>query len=416
MRGRRFRSGALIAVAGVLFVASSRPAAPVGAAELRGLAKVGYDTFIDRFTILEVDTIRSIQEYYAGIGGSLDIGSAARMSIANLFKIGTQTMDDNLDLDATTGAGRRVATFRGSLRWKHFQPGTDYELGNDFLQSNAVVRLRNRLSPALRLAVGGRFESIDFDKRTAFDYDYRYVDGGVELEAGSTVDRMLLLEGYFGFRDTPDTAALDYRRGFAELDARYSTGRIAFHIESVGDRRDYRGVVRSSYWSLTSLLDVSIDIPHRLAFSARGQSDLFLFDRPDDIFFDTQFLRGGLRVRRSFGAMSNAYVEPRYAILRCPDVPEERYSEATAVIGIEYLRSGDFWLSASYEPGCRRYAADPNDLYSNYTINRISLMANVPLPFSSALSIFVAHDPERHSRGQDDFSVTLFSVDVTTRF
>ena len=417
MRGRRFGSEVLLAFAGVLSLVMVGVPAPVGAAELKGIAKVGYDTFIDRFTILEVGTRESIQEYYGGLGGSLAIGSAARINVTNLFKVGSQTIDDDLDFVASTAPGRRVASFQGSLRWQHFQPGSDYQFRNDNVRSNAFLSLRSELGRRLRLNLKSRFESANYREKTSFDYDYRYADAGLELEAGSAIDRMVLVGGYLGFRDATDTSALDYRRSITELEARLSSpSGVMLRIASIGDRRSYHGDVRSSYWSFTSFVDLGAKVPRDITISLRGESELFLFDRQDSIFFNTHFVRGGLRARYAFGPASGLFIEPRYARLLCESFPEERYAEATAVVGVDYLRAGGLWLTASYEPGYHDYTADPNNLYSDYTVNRISVMASIPLVAGSTLNLFLTHDPEKHSRPDDDFSVTLFSADVTKRF
>lgn len=405
---------AAFVVAAALLVAAGGRARAV---ELTGRAALGYDTFIDRFTILEADTVESIEELYLGLGGWLALGSANRLSIGNLCRVGTQTIDDNLDLDAATGPGPSRLALRGTVRLKHFQPGSDYESGNDYVQTNAALQFRREVSERLRMKLQSRFELIDYEDLTIFDYDYSYADVGAEIEAGSSFENAVQVGGAFGHRDVPDTTALSYDRVLAELEARLTSARgAALRVSSLGDRKSYRESVRSSSWSVLSFVDLDMNTLGAVAWSLRLESELTLYDRPDTIYFDTHFLRGGVKLRFPIGAASGVFVEPRYARMLCGDFPEERYWEGSTAVGVDLMRNGDFWVHASYEPGYRGYSLDPNELYSDFWFHRLSLMANVPLPAEMSLGLFVTHDPERHSRRVDDFSVTLVTAEVTRRF
>ena len=103
-------------------------------------------------------------------------------------------------------------------------------------------------------------------------------------------------------------------------------------------------------------------------------------------------------------------------MMLCGSFPEERYREISCVLAAEIMRSDGLWLSLSYEPGYRDYTLDGNDLYSDFYLNRLSAMGSVPLPAETTLNVLVTHEPERHSRREDDFSVTLVSIDLTKRF
>jgi len=80
------------------------------------------------------------------------------------------------------------------------------------------------------------------------------------------------------------------------------------------------------------------------------------------------------------------------------------------------MHGSGFRLSLSYEPGFRDYVLEENELYSDFYLNRLSAMGSLPLPAGTTLNVFVTHEPERHSRREDDFSVTLVSIDITKTF
>ena len=100
----------------------------------------------------------------------------------------------------------------------------------------------------------------------------------------------------------------------------------------------------------------------------------------------------------------------------CREFAEERYWESSIVIGLEMAGSSRYWVSFSYEPGRRDYIVDENEIYSDFYFNRLMLMASLEAPRDFTLSLFVMHDPERHSRRYDDFSLTMVSASISKGF
>lgn len=388
-------------------------------AELTTAVTVGYDSFIDRFTILEEDTAETVQEFYGGIKNSCRYRSAeANFGLFNFFRFGNQTIDENLDAEVSLSpwSSTRI-DIRSNMHWKHFQEGSDYSFGNDYTQSNTFVRLKRRIRDGFLVNLKSRFEIVDYEERTEFDYDYRYLDSGLELELGTFFSRFLRFGSSLGFREAPDTTALSYRRTVADLEFQLtSRGGTMFHIVILGDRRDYREAVRSSYWNVLSYAELSTVFLSGRTASLRFESELTSFDAPTSAYFDTHFIRGGGRIKVPISGTASFFCEPRLARMLCGDFEEERYWEGTAVLGIDIIAGTAFWMTISYEPGYRKYLEEKNDLYSNFYINRISLMGSVSLPSDLVLNAFISHDPERHTRRDDDFSITLISVDLTRRF
>ncbi len=387
-------------------------------AEIRNQAALGYDSFIDRFTIVEADTFESVQDLYLGLGNAFYYrDGASKAGFSNYFRFGNQTIDENLELEGSFAPAKStVLDLRSALHWKHFREGSDYEFGNDYAQANALFRIRTNTGGRSRLSLKSRFEIVDYQEKTDFDYDYRYVDGGAEWEAGEGIDRALHVSLLAGRREVPDTTALSYDRLLAEIETRISAAAFSLLLTSSADRKDYREEVRSPYWSVASQLEASRGQASGTVFSLLGESELLHFDRSDSTYFDTHFLRAGIRARLPVRTLSSVHIEPRYAAMLCGTFPEERYREISCVLAAEIMRSDGFWLSLSYEPGFRDYALDGNDLYSDFRLNRLSAMGSVPLPAETSLNVLVTHEPERHSRREDDFSVTLVSIDLTKRF
>ncbi|UCF05654.1 MAG: hypothetical protein JSV33_01045 [bacterium] len=386
---------------------------------MRNSLTVGYDSFIDRFTILEEDTVETLEEFYTGILNHLaHQRNTLHIELRNNFKYGNQTVDENLEGAFSIGSRRSTRLdLRSNLHFKHFRTGSDYTFGNDYLQSNTVLMLKRRLTTNFRLNIKNRFEIIDYDKKTDFDYDYTYIETGLELETGSYFERFVRLGAVVGFKEVPDTTALSYRRTVADLEALLTPADNALlHATVIGDRRDYRKAIKISYWDLAVFLDLTISSLKGRSYSLKAEAEFTLYDSTTTTYFDTQFLRGSVKAK--FPVLKNISVsfEPRIAVMLCRDFEEERYREASLVLGLDILGNEDFWVTFSYEPGYRNYILTENDLYSDFYLNRLSLMGTVEIPHGTSLNLFVTHDPERHTRRVDNFSITLISVALTKRF
>jgi hypothetical protein len=388
-------------------------------AEIRNSITIGYDSFIDRYTILEDDTLESIQELHTGLSNELSHRkNGFKAALRNMFRYGSQTIDENLDGEISLdGWNEMRLDIRSNLYWKQFQEGSDYSFGNDYMQSNTYVKLKRTFKDDLGVSLKSRFELLDYENRTDFDYDYRYFDSGIEVEKGSYFRHLLRLGAAVGFREAPDTSALSYRRTIADVEFQAVTDdRIFYHFTAAGDRRDYRENVRSSYWNIFSYADVTVNTASGRSYSIKAESEIMLFDDPSSTFFDTQFYRAGFKAKFPVHSLTSLHVEPRYAAMLCRDFEEERYREFSAVLGIDMIGGGDFWLTAAYEPGYRSYIDDENELYSDFYLNRLSLIGSITASGDVTFNLFLSHDPERHTRRDDDFSITLISIDMTKRF
>ena len=393
---------------------------PVAArGESRNRLTFGFDSFIDRFTILEVDTAESVQEYYTGLSNDL-LFKRKRVSggLRNFFKIGKQTIDEHIDgeLSLLLMPSTRI-DIRSFFHYKHFQESSDYTFGNDYIQSNSMLKIRRKLGETSKLTLRSRFEGIDYERQNEFDYDYYYYDGGIEFEAGSLLRKMIKVGGFLGHREAPDTTEMNYERAAGEVEVQFMLGDSGLlHIYSMGDRRDYKGTVRSSYWLILSQAELMLTSLSGRSLSVKFESEYTAYDDPTLIFFDNHFIRSGAGVKIPLRERLSVTAEPRVARMFCRDYAEERYIEYTFNLGIELFGRNDFWLIASYEPGYRDYIIDTNDIYSDFYLNRLSLMGSVPLRMGFFVNIFAMHDPEHHMRREDDFSITLISLDLTKRF
>ncbi|HER43676.1 MAG TPA: hypothetical protein ENO08_04375, partial [Candidatus Eisenbacteria bacterium] len=387
-----FSAALLIAVA----------ACPISArGEIRNRLTLGFDSFIDRFTIVDVDTAESVHEYYIGLGNDLRFKSdRAAGGLNNFFRAGTQTIDEHIDgeISLLPVPSTRV-DIRSFFHFKHFQESSDYTFGNDYLQSNTLLKIRRTLGEGSKLTLRGRFEGVDYERQNQFDYDYYYYDSGLEFEAGSFLRRLIRVGGFVGHKEAPDTTEMNYERAAGEIEMQFTAGESGLlHIYTMGDRRDYRGTVRSSYWLVLSQAEFMITSLGGRSLSVRFESEYTAYDDPTPVFFDNHFVRCGAGVKIPLRERLSMNAEPRVARMFCRDYAEERYREYTVLLGVELFGGNDFWLIAGYEPGYRDYISDTNALYSDFYLNRLSLMGSIPLSADFYVNVFAMHDPEKHMR------------------
>ena len=222
---------------------------------------------------------------------------------------------------------------------------------------------------------------------------------------------------FTGERTAPDTTAMSHRRTMGEIEGYFSIGESTIlRLVSMGDRRVYSEKVKSSYWLVLSSGELIITGITGRNLTFRLESEYTTYDDPAFVYFDTHFVRGSAGIRLPFKIQYSLIFEPRVARMICPNFEEERYFEYTLLLGFEVFNVNDFWLMASYEPGYRDYLADENDLYSDFYLNRLSLMSSIPLSKGFNIRLFAMHDPEKHMRREDDFSITLFSIDLMKKF
>ena len=393
-------------------------APPADAAELRNRLLAGYDSFIDRFTLVEDDTTETVHEYYFGFDNYLLTESGrTKFTLRNIFKYGNQTIDN--DLNGVLNAGSRknwLMQLRGNFRLKFFREGSDYEFGNDYAQSNIHLKLGKLVGERWFLLSKTRAEMVAFDEKTQFDYDYHYFDTGLGVESGSYFNRYLRVFAALGHREAPDTTDLSFDRLLSEAEVRLSSGSLTFDLSALGDRREYKGITRSDYWFIYSTGSVTWTGMSGRTLSVRAESELLYYDTQTRTWFNNHFFRGSLRLRIPVAGISYLYVEPRVATMRCESFIEERYKEGSIVLGFDIMGGERYWLTFSWEPGYRSYSMDDNPIYSDFRINRLSLMTSGTFGKRYGANLFISHDPEKHTRRTDDFTITMVAASVSIMF
>lgn len=387
------------------------------AAETQNRISSGYDSFIDRYTVLENDTTESLNEYYLNMtnrfsGGLMGINSNFR----NSLKFGNQTVDErfrmSLELSGESSFEVRLET---DFYLKNFREGSDYSFSNNYRQLNTSLKIGRKLSDNLRIRSRTRFELTDYDDHTSFDYDYNYMDTGVECDIGSILGNTLRAVASFGVCEAPDTTELSYDRNIFEISTYLgSWGSAGLDMTISADRRDYQGDSRPSSWLIMSYSKMSLKNDGKFNFAFLVDGESYVYDTSDQLYFNSHFIRGGAEFSVTVGERSEISFQPRYARLLCGQMQEERYSEYSIIASYDLMYGSGYWFTFSYEPGYRAYQVE--DIYSNFYLNRISLMGSVSFLENYTADLFIMHDPEKHSRRGDDFSITMISASISRGF
>ncbi len=379
----------------------------------------GYDSFIDHYTILQDDTTEILNEYYTSLTNRFAFDNAKmKPELGNSLKIGNQTVGNRMDLGLQFGRESFIKTeLKTDLYIKHFRENSDYSFSNDYKQLNTRLNIGRKFSDNIEIYSRSRLEIVDYENRTEFDYDYNYIDTGVEISAGSILNNLFHVSASYGSREAPDTTALSYKRQMIELDAFISPdGKYRHNLSVLANRRKYSGSSRSSLWNLYSFYRFTLLAESEKEYSIELDGESSIYDSPSSIYFDTHFVRAGLKVSIPFTDIDRISIEPRYARMFCDQYSEERYQEYSIIAGVEIMDIDNFWCMLSYEPGRRNYLKEENELYSDFYLNRLSIMGSISIYSGISADIFIIHDPETHTRKEDDFSITLISVSLSKRF
>jgi len=406
----------IMAAAALLLAAYSYPP-PLSAGRLETRLSSGYDSFIDRYTVLEDDTTESLNEYYMNItnrfsGSIKGINSTFR----NSLKFGNQTVDERLRFGLELGSLSSIeASLDADFFLKHFREGSDYVYSNNYRQINTGLKLGRRISENFRIRSRTRFEVVDYDDHTAFDYDYNYIDTGIECDAGSVLGNTFRAAAAFGISESPDTTELNYHRSIFQASGFLgSWNGTGLDIMFSADRRSYKGDSRPSSWLIMSYSNLSIRKTEDMEFGFILDGESYLYDSENQLYFDTYFIRGGIELSLPLSENSDLSFQPRYARMLCPDLEDERYSEYSLIASYEFMHGIKYWFTLSYEPGYRQYRIE--DIYSNFYFNRVSLLGSFTVYRNITADLFLMHDPEKHSRRRDDFSITLISANLSMSF
>lgn len=419
------RANDTVVVACALAGIAAAPAA--GAGRWFGSLEAGYESYMERYSIADDDTLSSVDEFRSRARLAYAIGFMG----SDYTLLETRVMLGQSSWDAAARAfltrrfgpsARHSATFEAEIARRGYQEGSTYEFPNDYTRGTGRAALRAPANPWLTLRAEDRVEILDYDLRTEFDYDY--VKNSVTLAADVARDptRGILAGVRFTTFDVPDSTEIDYTawipfvevRSFTDLHQRTQVG------ASVERRRYPEDGTRSSFWAVivSAALEWSLH-PH---WSVEAIDDLehYAYDQETGAYPD--YVENNAVVLVNFNTQTvQVGVGPALGWLNSDAAPDDVYREVGVRVAVDAMGESGWWISASYEPGFRDYPAFNQDdplantevVFSDYIYHRVGVFANARVWRSLWFNAFLDYQPEDHERKDDDATATIASVGLT---
>lgn len=397
---------------------------------LTGNVDVGFDTFQEKYSIVDEDTVDSITEFRS----RLALGYKRGSMLDDLFQLDARAMvgDDSFeytgrfDLIERFGArGARYSRFavNADISRREYREGSSYEFANDYTRYYLRTYFKWDASRSVTLRLSDRIEALDYENRTEFDYDY--VKNSVKLDAEIDWDFTNLVGAGVRFTQMtiPDTTEIQYESWAPEVELRLVPGpHEHLTVYATAERRHYaHEPVRSSFWALLSNAAVELPLGGPLSVEVRDDLERYAYDTDTDAYFDYTESRNALLLK--FNRSWNMWVGvgPTFSFFRSEASSDDEYDEWGGKLAVDYIHARSAWLSGAYELGRRRYGefdseSDIDSIYSDYTYHRFSAVASVRVLDGVDLSTLLDYQPEDHEREGDDSTATLFSVSLTYAF
>jgi hypothetical protein len=426
--------------------AAAAAGAPLRVEGFSSLFSVGFDSFSEKFSIDDADTLDLLNEFrssvglayrhaFGGDGGdrSASEGTAApppsRLRLEDVLTFSDAAVRNrwNADLELVSGRGDRLL-LASELSSRQIHQGGDLSSSSDYIQEVARAQVRARLTGPFSLFLRDRFEVIDFAQEDAYEMDYRRNEAGVGFAVESGLDSALEMTFLRGDRVVPDSSAIDYSEHALRMVWWQGLG-LRSRIEAqadIGRRRYEDESVRPGYVLFAGQGRLAVGVGERFEVRLREELEATSYAAPSQVYFDQWLELAGIELMAAVAPGLELGVEPRVSLLRAEEGSGEDYDEWSGVLLADWLRIGRFWLAASVEAGNRDYRKQAvasedtlggaGSIFSDYSFVRTNVFGNLELGRRTTWSLHFSHEPERHALEGDDVTTSLFSTELVVRF
>lgn len=409
---------------------SPTAARAAGSGSLSGRAEIGYDSFEERYSIVDADTLDRIDEWRS----RFHLSWAHGRYLENYFQLEGRALvgQDDAETAVRVRAMRQLPGRLGSrlsidadFLHRAFSNNTDLQFPNNYNRVLAHSYGRVVISPAVALRVIDRLEVLNYHKRTEFDYDYtrNQISLATEYGPGATTDLSA------GIRETsisiPDSMQIEYTAWTPFLIFR-STPSLSHSVflNANAERRLYRpGSTRLSFWNVVASGRAEWAVKGPIGAALEDNADWYDYDGGTGIYFDSVENRTVLLARYIFDGRIRAEAGGAWGIFRSGQSPDDEYDEFGAVMRASVTPSQSAWIDVEYERGRRSYPSfSPNEtfdsasVFSDYSYHRVALLAAWQFHDGLSVNAFFDYQPEDHERKGDDATATLFSANLTWAF
>lgn len=393
---------------------------PTSAGRIFGSVEAGFDSFTEKYSVVETDTLDRLTEFRTRLRlGYLTgnfIGSYIRFE--GRANIGEESVESGGRIGMRGVRGRSRFVLDAEATHRYFRGNSVYTFANDFLRYNGRVFGEFRVRPDVSVRIADRIEIMDFERRTEFDYDFvrNHLLLSADIDAGfSTLYHASL--GYAN-KSIPDSTEISYKALTGGLEFRTAWGnRRQILLTAAGERRTYdHKPGKSPFWSLFSNVRIQPVSFSDFALALDNELESYLYDTETAVFFDYLQTRTALVLRYFPSPFLYLGIGPTVGSFNSGFSDEDVYREYGAKVTVDINTGCRLWLSAIYEPGRRDYRLDledsPDVIFSDFTYHRFLIFATWRLTPRTSVNLFLNHEPEDHIIEDDDASATLFSLDV----
>ena len=416
------------ALAAALFLL---PAPAAHAGRMVGSVEAGYDTYSERYSIAESDTLSSINEARTRVR----LGWATGMLGRNYAIVEARQYLGESSWESTAHAlmTRRLGaaapwtvSLDGELSRRGFNQDSGYEFPNDYTRAYARVGVRGPGGARASLRIDDRIERLDYQHRTEFDYDYTRNVATAVLDAGRDPFRGVSVGARWSSMSIPDSSEIEYQALGPLFEARlFGDAHQRLYLSLAADRRAYPDDgTRSSFWSVLASGLFEWPFSEHWGIELSGDVDDYNYDVATGAYDDYLETRNYIAVNW-FSDGLKIGAGPAFGWLSSRDAPDEEYRELGVRLAMEQIGVSGLYLSVSYEPGLRDYDAyadnsaivdNADAIFSDYVYHRVNLFANARLYGGLWFNALFDWQPEDHDRDGDDATATVGSASLTWQF
>lgn len=380
----------------------------------RSALAFAYDSFGQRYTVAEEDTLDLIDEMSGRWIAGVEHRGSTWFELANSLGIGQEATRNDTHLGLRWRGRSLDVHFLDDLRAKAYRDLTQFTLSSDYLTN--IARLSLTVWPVGPWRVRGtsRLENARFFQRSRYNYDYVRHDVGGEVERRWGVFSNLRAGYAYSQRDVPDSAAIDYRAQRLTAGWTQELGSHTLTLDQWLERRRYRDPgTRSPYvdYQGTATLSAAVGANTRLRPSYRAS--LITYDYPDSIYTDATEQSVELVLERELGTSTSLGVGPRGEFRRTGSIFDRPYDQWGLKGTLSYLPGPSLWVQVSSEFGVRTHRAGSDLLFSDYIYNWTTLMLSWRFPPRMNLDLFFSVEPEDHADDRNDTTTLLLSAALT---
>ncbi|MBU8932545.1 MAG: hypothetical protein KOO62_00925 [candidate division Zixibacteria bacterium] len=400
------------------------------AADISFETGLGYDYlsqayFLDSIAVEGSDTVladwelRSIylNDLKTHLGVSWTPSAPGLMELRSSYEQTRDYLRLNLAADVRHKSGKNRFDASGELEWRDRFRG-DNGFGDSYLRAYLRTKFRRQLTGSIAGVVQIRTENVSFRDLSEQSYDYHRIGAKFGLEKSFDNFSFAGLNLFVSTRRVPDSSSLTYLTTGIEglFFGSLPTGELDLSL-----RLEEKTYSYSNEYDDYRRLELLARNRHQLGrdWLAKQEIDLEASLYRKESLVSLDYVRLGLALLAGIetGNLSLA-IGPDLELLDEKQdglTTGEDYLEAGLRVDLDYFDTGVVFGSIQSILG-RRNLSFENDLQTNFTFQRLDLLAEIRIISVLNLSILGSAEWEWHSQGQGRTALYLISTGLTYSF